>query len=86
MHLVHVIGRFYTFVLLTQSSTDIRLQFNSHTRLGCIQLHQQKPFACNSPRNPLLGKQLFRHLLIQAKCKLSYFFNVHIKSDLLVIQ
>lgn len=66
MLLVHVIGWFYTFVLLTQSRTYIWRQLYGHPRFWSIQLHQQKPFACNSPRNPLLGKQFFRHLIVQA--------------------
>ena len=78
MHLVHVVSWFHTIVLLTQGCTDLRLQLDSHTWFWSVQLHQKKPLAHNAPRNPLLGKQLLCHLLVQAKGEISYFLNIYI--------
>ena len=66
MCFVHMISRSDAIIAFSQSCTYIWRQLYGHTWLGCIQLHQQKPFACNSPRNPLFGKQFFRHLIVQA--------------------
>lgn len=76
MLFVHVVGRTDAVEFLSQCKSHFWRKFYGNAWLGCIELNQQKPFARDSERNPVLGKQLFGYIA-ERKRIIPDLFDVH---------